>query len=105
MQHTCGQIVGGISRRPQTAAVLVDGRPARVIVETIIRLRPVAEDCGLIVGRLRLEDRLQRENCREEPIGEGAAKRTVGLHTFWFVGLSSSWDRILPIWMERRKFL
>src|SRR5437762_3388270 len=52
MHHPGGQIVGGIARRAQTAAVSVDGGPAGVIVESIIRARPVAEDRGLVVGAL-----------------------------------------------------
>ena len=51
------QIVDGISRRPQAADVCVDERPTGVVIEPIVRLRPIAEDRGLIIGPSRLDDK------------------------------------------------
>src|SRR3989475_9250388 len=75
------QIVGGIARRSQTAAVPVDGSPASVIIEPIIRPRPVAEDRGLIVGAL-CRDRQQREGRENKRSREEARNGRDGQHRF-----------------------
>ena len=54
------QIVDGISRRSQAADVYVDERPAGVVIEPIVRLRPIAEDRGLIIGPTRSDHQYQQ---------------------------------------------
>ena len=81
MHHPGGKIVGGIARRSQTAAVPVDGGPAGVIVEPIIRPRPVAEDHGLIVGAL-CRDRQQHEGRENKRSREVARNGRDGQHRF-----------------------
>ena len=81
MHHPGGQIVGGIARRSQTAAVPVDGGPAGVIVEPIVRPRPVAEDRGLIVCAL-CRDCQQHEGRGNKRVRQAARNGRDGWHRF-----------------------
>ena len=74
------QVVRGIARRTEAAAVFVNRHPAGIVVQAIVRLRSVCLDGGGVIGA-RGTDCQERDGCSDYEPEEAAALGLLVFHT------------------------